>query len=1850
MHQWDGLSTPFHVLPVTAAPLQGQRHMAGTGSRENLPETGREDSDLALPLSLPQVLVEGPPLDEATPVIESSESRETPTRCFREENARETGIDGIATSTGTGELHLHHGGDRLTLAIHATHGIPPAIWISIALTEHLAMVPCLPALRHPILPPVLRLWAEADLLEDEGEENGISAVEGVMLLGKTETDYGLGAGHVSVVELEIEMSGKEIEIPSGGSSEGRKASDLKERTESAKRKSTSDSLRRGSSSASVPINRDFRREGDKPDYFDPRPEAARDKYASRQVSPPPQAPQVPAFGSVTFRSTSMSGPSPSAWRASSPTKPSRAIAERSTEQGPKSIPTGPKAFAAQPPTAPKAERQVEKSGIMGSVEAMPVKIEEGKGQDVSAGQQSGVPPESPAKQIEEVVPITYRSTSTGSEPTFISRAPLNAPQAPSARPTSSSSSQGFGKGFGSASIPTGPSLAISPGRSSTTWQFTQGGQTASLSPSATANATIPTGPRANRPTRGRSNQWIRGGLSYPAGRPKLTSGPVPAKRTYTGEERDQGDAESLPNSDDPIQSANDKVDGRTFDNDTELEDKKRKTESATSAIKNEFAQDDAAAPDSLPSTSRPPNPLGGFAIDEAEDDEEEMDMDEIYDEFESKSKKNIAALQDKMDSAIAHLAEALNFLDKVDSAIDQYCKEPPVSQAVYSKSALQSDIEALPTPKDEDDPGQTELTEDDIALRDIARIRIPTPRIEDLPFLNSGPPTPVSDMELVHENLHLHEKVKGSLAESISRQRQISSRNYEHLRNIYADMYRQWRAKVEFLDHEAKQTAVVEPEQAPPPPEMPSLTPAQLAPTEGRRGGKFSSELDIQRLLKETELAAKEEQDKADREAKAKVDTAKEAVIPDMLDDVQSKVCIFRDSNQILDGRLALATFNFLPPEDDFTEEEHALFIENFISYPKKWGKIADALPNRNYQQCIQHYYLTKDEAKYKEKGNKSKKRKGRRGGISSSTRPKSNALMSDLGVHPDLYEGDEFEAPTIAVTDTGRPRRAAAPTFGDVSTENDSNTPAATPGRRAAATPKADANMENPMERTGKRGRTGLSRGGPRTRGKTQLLAAAPTPSPQKVEKVKEREISKDREVKDDDQRVKDLEGAQLLAGLQASQAAQASQASQAPRAVVELPAGINFDGAPPPMSSASPSREVAKSARPPKTASTTSSYWSVPECADFPKLLDHFGTDWQAIALHMSSKTSIMVKNFYNRELHSGRTEWKDRAAIADAKITRGESMGPPPATSTLPKRRYETPQPSLQRTLAPSVETIEIEDDSPRSHASMPVHHSPPQYPPSSKYPTLAQATTSQSQAQPLQPASAMPPRSVMPSHTQAEARASQPTHGPRAGYFTEARGENRPVLQAQPAATQQAQTQFRPEYHSSAPQQQPPAPSRYSNTTQAPTRNIKEQVAPVSNQTQPVLQARPAPVTTLQQEQRHQPSQQVQSQHQQGHHHPAPQQLQQQVSSRPPPSQQHPPPPRQSGDSHHAAYSQPPSQPQSQPSASIRPPMSSSPPQQEARPRSVPGQVAAAIPPAVRAQEPRKTSSIMALLNNNEPEEPAYRKRMDVGGASSPAPSQAPQPPIYSSQAPPSTSHPLHRPENPESQAPKHPYERPALASANWYTRPQYPSSASSPQPQQPTYAPPPQPAYQPLRTHTPPAQAQYAHSRGPSYTERPQPNLVHAQHQARAQQQTPPPGHHYNEPPRHQYQPPIPHSAPAPQHQVAPHPPPPPQQQPMHPHSRSHSLQNVRPQQQQAQHPHQPHPHPQQAPQTVMHGYAPQLQPQQQHLPPQPPPPPQSATHDPQPYTPGTYHHRGMPPQAHGYEQPPPRSYDGRERR
>ncbi|KAI9706097.1 MAG: hypothetical protein M1836_005503 [Candelina mexicana] len=99
-------------------------------------------------------------------------------------------------------------------------------------------------------------------------------------------------------------------------------------------------------------------------------------------------------------------------------------------------------------------------------------------------------------------------------------------------------------------------------------------------------------------------------------------------------------------------------------------------------------------------------------------------------------------------------------------------------------------------------------------------------------------------------------------------------------------------------------------------------------------------------------------------------------------------------------------------------------------------------------------------------------------------------------------------------------------------------------------------------------------------------------------------------------------------------------------------------------------------------KAATPPTSYWSVAEQQDFPKLVAHFGTSWTEIASWMPAKTHIMVRNYFNRLVCQGRTELAEAAKLADAKRERGEGRGPLPEISCLDTTANDASQSKPER----------------------------------------------------------------------------------------------------------------------------------------------------------------------------------------------------------------------------------------------------------------------------------------------------------------------------------------------------------------------------------------------------------------------------------------------------------------------------------------------------------------------------------------------------------------------------------------
>lgn len=577
---------------------------------------------------------------------------------------------------------------------------------------------------------------------------------------------------------------------------------------------------------------------------------------------------------------------------------------------------------------------------------------------------------------------------------------------------------------------------------------------------------------------------------------------------------------------------------------------------------------------------------GFMSLDQSSDDEGDDDgLDEdAFADSERKHQKEIDRLMARRPPALLQDPVVVNLLIRIQllsmivdghAPVDIEPSGPMEVAEVDPKIPI-----GLPSPGSEEDevPALTGRF-----LKEPPYNPIPTPPIEDLPFLaqmnDDGPR--LFDLSDGEEDLFT--SLTGPLSRGFSAVARDEDEEDYTIRSEYRRLYPSWKADTAFLDRKFRENHPLTPAPASPPPSV-TATAAVTPSIEKTRGAKNTTELDFQNALKASEESAREEQERRDRELMAKTNLETEAVVPPMLHPSEVDAGYFDDRNQLISVEHCLDLFAFVPPQDDFTPEEQKAFIVAFNSGPKKWSEIAECLPGRDFQQCISHYYLTKHVARYKEIYRKTlpKKRRGR----GPNARPRATNLMSDM-----VFEREDADGTPPAVTDTGRPRRAAAPTFGEVLPEVE--IPVAVVARRGAK----DQSGEQPAEKT-----TGKRRGGPKGTRKTKALAAAGQ-SPQKIEKEPKpaRSTAKTE--------LKPIELAPDLTREIAITTAPDIRVTSMPTTIA-LDAGTN--------------RPVPQGRN---ATSQSNSYWTVPESTYFPTLVDYYGRDWPGIASFVKTKTPAMV-----------------------------------------------------------------------------------------------------------------------------------------------------------------------------------------------------------------------------------------------------------------------------------------------------------------------------------------------------------------------------------------------------------------------------------------------------------------------------------------------------------------------------------------------------------------------------------------------------------------------------------------------
>jgi serine/arginine repetitive matrix protein 2 len=824
---------------------------------------------------------------------------------------------------------------------------------------------------------------------------------------------------------------------------------------------------------------------------------------------------------------------------------------------------------------------------------------------------------------------------------------------------------------------------------------------------------------------------------------------------------------------------------------------------------------DVVMAETPPHITKPIMSAASSAPEALQDSDDDLDLDEDdFAESEAKYNKERARLEaQRVDLSaphlratsplqeiillscltVEHLPQAqpdVSVAEEVSTPLPQEDRQPsPVQTPPVEPSLVQAPPESstveLPTPKAEE-PEDVEMEDGEdhkvheerstapatMALRlrrEASTEQEILPDFSSLPYLGSGPPTPLSDIGQDRPSLpdSIINAIRTKLRKSIEPE-MSTTRTLEQ----YREMYKRWRLHIRPLDDEREQD---EQERQPSAePTLKAVTPdvqgaamtgildGSLAPPgRHRHASRWATELDLEAVIAESLKTAEEEkvgkQGKEPRKAMA--DPEKEATLPVELTETEIERRRFIDTNFQREAGQGIFVFHYEPPEDDFTPDEHQVMVENYKVHNKRWGKLAEILykelgMERTYKDCINHYYATKWSGDYKGKA------KGRGGGRKKRGGAVARGRTSAMLNMPQSATADGLQP---SVTDKGRPRRLAAPTFGGPSAEAASTgaefdptlgTP--TQGRARRQT-DADGTQEKRRVKTAK-DKTG------RKAKNMPLAAAVPVGSP----------IKTDRPEKSLGVKMEDDFGKRPLGEVSMPVHALSMEDP------MMLPGEFQqFAGLPGSMMDRP---RTQASARP-----GPSSYWSVSELQDFDKNVAHFGTDWIAIANHMGTKTHTMIKNQYLRLVEGGKDDLEQVAKAADARRMRGDDLGPPPTPTPAPKRRYESTQAAPVRQIAPTPEHA-----SPPPNPLAPPKVSPPHSTPSSRFSAIAQAPT---QGKPLIPAPGFPALaetslasvpSIPPQQSPpAPPQRAQPQHhhqhstsqhkpqlpGPRAGYFSD-----------------------------------------------------------------------------------------------------------------------------------------------------------------------------------------------------------------------------------------------------------------------------------------------------------------------------------------------------------------------------------------------------------------------------------------------------------------------------------------------
>lgn len=333
----------------------------------------------------------------------------------------------------------------------------------------------------------------------------------------------------------------------------------------------------------------------------------------------------------------------------------------------------------------------------------------------------------------------------------------------------------------------------------------------------------------------------------------------------------------------------------------------------------------------------------------------------------------------------------------------------------------------------------------------------------------------------------------------------------------------------------------------------------------------------------------------------------------------------YQNVNNLVTDKDAWAKRILLDGIDTFTEREHDLFVDAYLSYPKRFGKISQQMGGlRTPEECVLHYYRTKKQTNYKqlivEKNKRRKANANRR--RKEKEKEKEKERIKDKDSESEKESGREKDRMTESADLSVDENERTVDEVEDETVNQDTSLRSNEGMKQVEIKPTVQA--EVPMIVDEEQDLTSV-----------QELAnnneAVYDRKPSEVAGPSQREDlesleSRKRKLQEIEEVTSELPNLQPIAPAMNFNDKDIGMSSG--EKLVVRPDGID---------KAQQAKKKAKH----NDGHHKSSYWSVKETNAFPELLRQYGSQWALISEKLGTKSTTMVRNYFQR--NAGQMGWQ-------------------------------------------------------------------------------------------------------------------------------------------------------------------------------------------------------------------------------------------------------------------------------------------------------------------------------------------------------------------------------------------------------------------------------------------------------------------------------------------------------------------------------------------------------------------------------------------------------------------------------